>query len=92
MTLKQKASAYKMLMGPYEKEWYSSNGVVDNTDNTIRKRLKIKRTLVANYLNATTSHRANLLWDLIVKNETSYNIKKAMQEFDNEILRHYEKS
>jgi hypothetical protein len=51
LSSKEKKDIYTMLFGPYEDEWYDENGIVDNTDVTIARRLNISRVSVAAYTN-----------------------------------------
>ena len=47
LTTEQKETIKDMFFGPYKEEWKSFDGIVDNTDSTIAKRLGVTMTLVS---------------------------------------------
>lgn len=48
LTENDKQKIKRMFFGPYKKAWYK-NGIVDNSDSAIGKRLKIPERIVAEY-------------------------------------------
>ncbi len=49
LTEDQKNTILTMFWGPYEDSW-KENGIIDNRDSTIAKRLNIKTATVAQFL------------------------------------------
>lgn len=47
LTIEEREMVRCMLLGPFKEEWFNSDGIVDNTDSTIAKRLDLPYSLVA---------------------------------------------
>jgi hypothetical protein len=45
-----KALINRMYFGPYELEWRGKDGLIDNRDETIAKRLELSTQSVSNYI------------------------------------------
>lgn len=51
-----------MFFGPYEPEWKDKNGIVDNSDVTIAKRMNLSSSSVAFHTNKLSEeHRKKVL-------------------------------
>jgi hypothetical protein len=50
LTDEQKEEIWRMFFGPYKKAWKNTDGIVDNTDATIAKRLGLNTDVVGNYI------------------------------------------
>ena len=50
LTEEQKAEIHTMFFGPYKPEWRDYDGIIDNRDETIAKRLGINVSLVSSYI------------------------------------------
>lgn len=49
----------RMLLGPFKEEWYNFDGIVDNADSTISKRLDLPCSLVALCTNKILKDKEN---------------------------------
>jgi uncharacterized membrane protein YbaN (DUF454 family) len=47
----EKKSIYTMFFGPYIEEWRNEKGIVENSDETIAKRLSLTVSIVSWYTN-----------------------------------------
>lgn len=50
LTDQQKNDIWQMFFGPYKDEWRDANGIVENADSDISKRLNIPKYAVIKYL------------------------------------------
>jgi hypothetical protein len=66
----QKEQIYRMFFGPYLPEWRDKKGIVDNTDETISKRLGISRDMVSYYI--TTE--LDKIWLNVIRKSNRNNI------------------
>jgi hypothetical protein len=49
----------RMFFGPYKPEWKDENGIVDNTDSTIAKRVNLSHGSVAFHTNKLSEEHYN---------------------------------
>ena len=57
LTENQKKLILKMFFGKYKDEWKDENGIVDNTDDTIAKRLGLLNITVSRFIYNTLNKR-----------------------------------
>lgn len=50
LTQEDKDKIYRMFFGPIKKEWRTETGIVDNSDETIAKRLNLATPNVSRYI------------------------------------------
>lgn len=67
-----------MLMGPYEYSWRDINGIVQNSDADIARRLRVSRSGVSDFTSQYMEDRLQLL----NKNLSNPDISSIMKEFD----------
>jgi len=66
----QEKEIHTMFFGPYKKEWKDKKGIVDNTDSTIAKRMKLETSVVANVITRICkAHFKKVLKNKQVKNK-----------------------
>ncbi len=51
LSLKEKNNIKRMLLGPFHNDWYDLDGIINNTDLVISKRLDLPFSLVALHTN-----------------------------------------
>ena len=66
LTDDDKANITRMLLGPFNEDWYDFDGIVDNTDETISKRLNLSRPSVALFTTKLLKDKEN---DRLMQNE-----------------------
>ena len=59
LTNEQKEEILAMFYGPYKNHWRDKNGVVDNSDSTIAKRMNVKTATVAQFLISNLTKKVN---------------------------------
>lgn len=80
---------YQMFFGrPYLDEWKDENGVVENSDAAIAKRLALDTAEVGLFLNIATTERFALLDSLRDSGISEEEITERIRAYDENILRH----
>lgn len=78
LSKEKKRLIVQMLMGPYEHSWRDINGIVENSDADIGRRLRLPKSRISHFTTRYIEERSQLL----NKNLSNPDISSIMKEFD----------